>query len=385
MGVQNGLSKQSQRGIVLATQIEELKSLLSLPLLSEADEEALRRAASAKQIPFSEVSKARAWLQTMYPDMFERMEGASEGDLYICLDENCPYQMAVDLHRYGRVTSVDLQGWSGRLDPVILGYAKVKNINAIIGRDTAQKASRVGADRDLTNAALDMWDSYFRGHPNFTLGKSHLPPIPILVQLTTKHPYRDGTLDTFQREYERIYDLIKNPTHAIIAVNPSGVGVVHESSLQRLHKLSKKTKSERGQFSLPREFGQVCYVANGLGHARKANVEPLMRLMREETDELFQKWMRRRKNISADDVYDFITRVLDKVKDQPEVSENVEALIVLEMAIRAARNASLPDRIIRQFKSSGMQYNVGVTRAGMERLSAAENDDNDVAPLSPAA
>jgi hypothetical protein len=384
MGVQKKLSKQDQRAVVAASQIEELKTLLSLPLLTEADEEHLRMAASSKQIPFSEVSKARAWLQTKFPEMFEKIHGPSEGDLRLCLDENCPYQMAVDLHRYGRVTSVDLQGWSGKLDPVILGYAKANNIDAIIGLDKAQKAHRVGKDRDLTNAALDMWDSYFRGQPSFTLGKSVLPNSPILVHLTTSHPYRDGTLDTFKREYEKIYDLIKNPTHGIIAVNPSGVKVMRDSCFNRLYRQSQKPKAERGQFDLPREFGQINYVADGLSHARKMNIEPLMQVMREETDEMFRKWIRRRKDPSSNDVYDFITHVLNRVRSHPEVSENIDGLLILEMAVKASRKAAIPERLIKQFESSGMQYNTDVTIAGMRRLSSVEKSviypSEDISP-----
>lgn len=372
MGVQKKLTRQDQRAVVAASQIEELKTLLSLPLLSEADENRLKVAASSKQIPFSEVSKAKAWLQTMFPEMFEKLQGPSEGDLYLCLDENCPYQMAIDLHRYGRVTSVDLQGWSGKLDPVILGYAKARHLDAIIGLDKAQKAHRVGKDRDLTNAALDMWDSYFRGHPNFTLGKSVLPDIPILVHLTSTHPYRDGTLDTFKREYEKIYDLIKNPTHGIITVNPAGVKVMRESCFKRLYRQSQKPKAERGQFNLPREFGQINYVAHGIGHARKMNIEPLMQVMREETDEMFRRWMRRRKDPSSNDVYDFITHVLNRVRAHPEVSEDIDGLMILEMAVKASRKAALPERLIKQFESSGMQYNTDVTLAGMKRLSSVE-------------
>jgi hypothetical protein len=373
MGQSKKLTVSDQRSAVIAAQIDRLKTILSLPFLSEADEIHLQRAAASNDVPFSDIKKAKAWLQTMFPEMFERIQGASESNLFLCLDENCPYQMAIDLHRYGRLTSVDLQGWSGKLDPVILGLAKVNRIDAIIGRDTAQKASRQGKDRDLTNAALDMWDSFFRGRPNFVLGKSDLPPIPVLIQLTSRYPYRDGTLETFEREFLDIRGLIENPTHAIIIVTPSGVSPVAETSLQRLYNLSKKPKPERGQWNLPSEFRNVSYVASGLGQTRNINIETMMQVMREETDSLYRKWIRRNATPSTEDIFDFIERILGRVKkNHPEIAKNADSLMILEMAVRAARNVAIPDRLVLQFKSSGLEYNLDKTAAGMRRLSLAE-------------
>ncbi len=380
MGISRKLTVTEKNSALVAAQIEELKTLLSLPLMTDADEDHLRRAAETKGIPFKEIKKAQAWLQTAYPEMFERIQGPSEGALHLCLDENCPYQMATDLHRYGHVTSVDLQGWSGKLDPVILGYARANKIDAIIGRDRAQKSSRVGRDRDLTNAALDMWDSYFRGQSSYAPGKSALPKIPVLMHLTSKYPYRDGTLDTFQRQYEQIHELIKNPTHAIVRVSPTGVTVAHEASLERLFRLSRKPKAERDQWPLPREFGKVTYVANGLCQTRHVNVDRLMQVMREETSDAFKRISRRRKPVESDEIYAMIENVVDRVKENPEFAGKVDELMVLEMAVRAARNTLLPERLVVKFKSSGMTHCSDLAKIGMARLSAVEKPSAQAAP-----
>lgn len=233
----------------------------------------------------------------------------------------------------------------GKPDYYVYQYARLRDkFNAIITRDRAQKTHRVGLrDRDLTNVTLDQYKKLFAGHEKLSDALiEQAKSLPILVHLPSPHPYRDQTVDSFEKNFSSIYKLIEHHNHAVLEVCPSGVRPKVGASLAELFLVA----NDQGQMGserliIPNPAARVIRLSNRVANGRKTNIKSVMGFVRHEVEQHYKQLVDRNQDVSQSDILSFMRDLLDRVEDTYDIPNPQEGLVILEMAIKALEKSGI--------------------------------------------
>jgi hypothetical protein len=338
-----------------AEEVNKMKALLGHLLLA-VDRKDFETARQSMDIPRRGLEKMQAWIKSKFPKVYDELQGPSKGDLNLLLDENTPYMLALALHPYGRVTSVILEGFAGRKDKYMYPHAAFRGFDAIITKDKAQIASR--PDPDLTNVAIDRWMAQFR-----KLKPGEAPkPEPVIVHLTSQHPYRDGTVEMFKSRYDEIYDLIKSRKYAIIEVRPEGV--YPRALMEDLRTQANAAFRHPSENPPPRPVMLAEAISKQVASRRGVDMHSMLELVKDEVTKRYYEAVQKKSRVaegaalSVEDVLKILDRVLVAAKKRFGEQDDQERLGILEMAVRSVRKC-VKDHPQAIHLSSGMS---GVSR-----------------------
>lgn len=343
---QRGVAKR----LVAADQIDALKSLFSLTLLDQSQKDMEMRA-KILRIPVEDVEKAKSWLFSEFPETYRHIDGAPDGNLRLLLDENLPYALAPQLHKYGYVSSVFMKGLVGKQDVYIYGYARLRDeFNAIVTRDRAQKPNRTGLDRDLTNVALDRVKNFFEGKPLTEESLAAVKKFPQIIHLPSENPYRDGTVETFKSRYDEIYKLIDEHNYHIIQVTPSGVFPRGNSSLVSLwHEANggPESANDNNRSSLPTSAAKLIKYSKRVAGSKNVDIKEIMGYVRSNVKLGFKRLLKTRKDITKSDILDLVHDTLNDVKDTYKTDNAKDSFLIFEMVLKALEK-SVDEQLVSQ-------------------------------------
>ncbi|MCB1532627.1 MAG: hypothetical protein KDJ35_07145 [Alphaproteobacteria bacterium] len=319
--------------------------------LATLDDEGLKVAAQSLGMTKKDVKKVTSWLYEHFPETYEKISGKPQENLRLLLDENLPHYLAPQLHKYGYVSSVYLQGWVGKKDWYLHRYAEMHgHFNAIVSQDRARKSSRDTIEtRDLTNVALDRFSAYLRSIPSPNGYLYGVDKLPMIIHLPTKRPYRDGTVETFSREFNKISALIKSHEYAVIQVTPAGVECRDEMRLKNIWDLVNNPEVSENPVEHNKYFARVLRSSAKIAGQKQHSIRDMMSRVKRDAKNSYIALIKKNPNPSWEEVLDLIANVHQKIARENKEDTGV---MILEMAIKSVKRLMLEEQALEANKAT---------------------------------
>lgn len=307
-----------------------VKDVLAI-LLVGGDEDDVRIA--YPMIDDKSIRSCQAFLKSKFPQLYEEIYGPPWENFKILLDENIPLSLIPELHNFGHIDSVIMRGWSGKKDSALYRYAIGNGYDAIVTRDKAQVSSRQG--RDLTNIALDLRRNFMRSvdMDGNSIVSDQTQRLPVLLTLSSRHPYRDGTLDTFLSKEQVIADLLKHKYFGVVSVTPGGVFPWDHTSNSAIW-VDTVNSPLRLEKAIPKPIAKTLRVAQNTGNKLSKELLDYIR------DRVESEHAKLDESADFEDILSVLDTVLQSLPDRM-VHQEMRLLTIFEAAMKSVRKLYL--------------------------------------------
>ncbi len=352
------LSQRIQSRMSFDEKLSCILTLLDIAVLPEAaDVKKIQESLSNERVPLSDIRKLRAWLLARFPDVYYEIHGKERGGLRLLIDENSPYSLGHTLASYGYVSSVVFEGWRGKKDQFMYGYAWLKGkFDAVISDDKKRIKSR--KDRDLTLVVEDVWLKSQKGHK-----KPQIPEKrpPVLISLPSNAPYRDGTVKTFESHQSVIQAMIESRQHAVISVTPVGVFEMSDMRLRDIWLRANELVVNEADRPAPTIIAKAVKQARRRAAFRNVSISTLANIVKHRSGDAYHKRLQSGGELTTEDILDLFDAILDEIKSDADQDQ----LALLEDVNRAIRHEIYgPEVTGHPFNGDGYFNGVPVNAGG---------------------